>query len=58
MLPRAGGYPVAAASAVPLIRFVSIAIPGPIVVETVSVFTYLPLAADGRARRISSTTVR
>jgi len=37
---------------------VSIRIPGPIVVETASVFTYLPLAADGFARRISSTTAR
>ena len=49
---------VSAASIVPLIRFVSIGTPGPIVVETVRVFTYLPLAAEGRARMISSTTAR
>ena len=51
-------YAVWAASAVPFIRFGSIGTPGPIVVETVSVFTYLPFALDGRARMISSTTAR
>jgi hypothetical protein len=48
----------AAAVSVSFIRLVSIAMPGPIVVATVSVLTYLPLAADGLARRISSTAVR
>ena len=49
-------YADSVAVSVSLIRFASIAMPGPIVVEIVSVLTYLPLAADGRARRISSTT--
>src|SRR5207247_8351566 len=42
----------------PRTRFVSMCTPGPMVVESVTVFRYLPLAADGLARRISSITAR
>jgi hypothetical protein len=39
-------------------RFASMRMPGPMVVEMVTDFRYLPLAVGGLARRISSTTVR
>jgi hypothetical protein len=44
------------AVAVSFSREGSSAIPGPIVVESVIVLMYLPFAADGFARMISSTT--
>ena len=55
---RPASYPAAGPSWIAFIRFVSIEMPGPIVVETVRLITYLPFAADGFARRTSSTTVR
>src|SRR6266540_1521610 len=48
----------AAPSATSRTRVVSIRIPGPMVLDTVTVFRYRPLAVDGLARRISSTTDR
>lgn len=39
-------------------RWVSSRMPGPIVELIAAVFTYVPFAADGFARRISSTTAR
>jgi hypothetical protein len=51
-------YVTSAAVSVSRILLGSIGIPGPIVVETVRLLTYLPLAADGLALRISSTAVK
>jgi hypothetical protein len=51
-------YVTSAAVSVSRILLGSIGIPGPIVVETVRLFTYFPLAADGLALRISSTAVK